>query len=358
MLRKTLVGAEITSEGIYTVFNQGEKKDYKVFENLPVFFESLPRFSKVNVSIAMDEVFVRKLLLPLEAREYIEENTSLLAEDFFPIKDIETKFYIVSEENSLEVLVFGIKNAIIEPLKTYKKINLITLSPFLYVLDKKKSSFLRVLRQLSSNFYEFSVFREGKLNDTFLLTEEEANQKEYDIFIEDRFFVAEKLLKVDSSLDFFLFKREKKSKKIYYLSAFNIILAIFTLYEYVDLRKTINELKNVEKEITKLTPIVDKYHSIINETHNLRKQISIINNFKSESIKYLWYISQYLPKNSKLIEYTYEHNNKWVIIEGYTPSTIKLARQLENTNLFKSVLIENIPEKANGLEKFRIKLVF
>ena len=357
MLLKGLIGAEISSTGIFVVFKKGNELKYQTYEDWKDFLKAVPKFSTLRTAISREEVFIRKMSIPKEALQPLQENPKYLIEDFFPTKDLEVFFYISSEDTlSYEVFIIGVRTNLIESLRKVKKIEFATISSFLYTAELKQSSFIRILRKLPSGLFEYTIYKEGKLKDSFLLTEEEAKGKSSDLYIDDPFWVAEKLVKIPTeSVDFKIVETSRSSNYVKYLILANVILSLVLGYEYINYAEKSNELGKVEKELEKLSKNLDEYYYIANKIESLRKKIEKIKSFKSNSLYYLYIISKNLPRETKLYRYLYE-KGKYVIIEGVSPSTIDLVKKLEKSKAFKTIVIENISERGNKLEEFRIRL--
>ena len=357
MLFRSLIGVEVSSSGIFVAFKKGKELRYQTYEDLKDFLRAVPKFSKIRMAISREEIFLRKMSIPKEALQPLQENPKYLIEDLFPTKDLEVFFYISSEDTlSYEVFIIAVKADLMEYLRKVKKLEFATISSFTYTAELEQSSFVRILRKLPSELFEYAVYKEGKLKDSFILTEEEVKGKSYDLYIDDPFWVAEKLVNISpESVDFKIAESSRSFNYAKYLIVANIMLSLVLGYEYINYAEKSKKLKKVEKELEELSKTLDEYYDIANKVENFRKRIEKVKSFKSNSLYFLYIISKNLPQETTLYRYLYE-KDKYVIIEGISKSTIDLVKSLEKSKVFKTIIIENISQKGNGQEEFRIRL--
>ncbi len=349
IFRKT--GIEITSKGIYAV-SKGPVSDVKkdFFSSLEEFLNSELSKGSVSVALSRDVLFVRKITLPTQALEDLQESLYYSSEELFPIRDLFVKGHPLSvgKEKS-EVMVWALREDVYETLAGLKNVKVILPTPYLYRSFFEGDRFIRKL----GDAFELNEYEGDRLMDSLLVKEGKPNLPE------DEFLGAElslKLLLNDLRPEFYFLDRRrllnKKTVRLGIAVAFLCFLIIALGYRDVShLRKEIEEIKS---QTSKLMPMVDEYNRILDEIEFKKKLLELSKTQRSNVLGILRDITHLLPKDTWLKSFSYKGNI--ILLEGYTSSTTNLLRRLQDSGKFSSINLRGTPKRSGSNELFRIEL--
>ncbi len=347
-LRKT--GIEITRRGVYVVSKAIGSEERTFFHSIEDFLSSKFSKGKVSVALSRDFLFVRKLNLPVQATENLDESLSYSADELFPVGGLVLKGYVISSDGeSSSVLVWAMDEEVYEKLSVLKSIKLITPTPFLYPLYFPGTELSRKLGE----FTEVNVYKDGKLQDSILRESSEANLPENEFLGAE---LAIRTLEEGNKPDFyFIDRRIVLNKKAVRLTAALLLLAIaFVGGAYYSLSSLKRDIKSLKEENAKLMPRVDEYNKLLDEIAFKKSLIELAETQRSKVLEVLRDITYLLPKDTWLKSFSYKGNK--VSIEGFTSSTTNLLRSLENSGKFSSIKLQGTPRKSDRGELFRIDL--
>ncbi len=347
--RKT--GIEITKKGVYVVSKLLKSQEKAFFHSLEEFLESKLSKGSLAVAVARDTLLVRKVRLPSQAAEDLEEALAYSADELFPAKGLFVRGHKLSEkEEEIEVLVWAMDEELYETLSHVKGAKLILPTPYLYPSEFSESELVRDLGEAK----ELNRYREGKLVDSFLLSDSKTPNLPQDEFLGAR--LALEALKEGYKTEFsFLDKRVFVSKRVvrYSLASLLIIFALSSV-AYYNVHNLKGRLKEVKKEVSRLAPQVEEYNRLLDELERKRALIELAKHQRSDVLGILKEITYLLPKDTWLKRFSYK--GKKVLLEGYTSSTTNLLRKLEDSGRFRSIKLSGTPRKEKEGESFSIEL--
>lgn len=355
MFRKERVFVELTSEGAVTLQIKGKQKSFKVFTDLTTLLDNLPKNAEVFIALGRDTIIVHKATLPKEALDYLEESVEYILDDILPgiSENLKVKPYVVSVGETLEVLIIGVDRRIYELCKNNKNVKLLTLSAIVLksVLNKDDE----IYNRLSEDKFEKIIVKNNKLSDIFLVNFEEIKNANNIVDQEDFLNLFSKTYFQNKIYEFHFINKIKREYKLKPLIGFALsLLIIANLYQGYIYWKHKEELNHVNEQLSYLKPYFNEYSQLMYKINVLQKNIDILKSFKSYALYILWTLSKKLPKDTWLISFAYSPGE--IVIEGYTASTTKLLKILQQVKIFESIRLEGIPLKQNGYEKFKLRL--
>ena len=350
MFRKQKVFAEIVSEGVYALF--GGK--FKFYKDITSFLKDIPKRAEVFLALGRDTILLQKVTLPKDAKNYLEESAEYAADDVFPgwRNYLVVKPFVIKENTTLEILIVGVRKELYENLLSLKQLKLLTLSSFILASYFENGV---VYNKVGEELYEKIIASEGKVIDVFLVKNPKENKKL--VNPEEFLKIFSREISKKKEQEFFIIYRIKKRNYIniliYLYFLFSILFGAVQLYEY---KRKSEKLEKLNLEIKRLLPYYEKYTKLVNDIYKLKKELKLLKNYRSNSLEVLYVLTNLLPKDTWIELYIYTPD--YVILEGYTSSTVKLVRLLRKSKYFENVTLENIPLRREGSERFRIRLLF